>query len=84
MFAEENRVSVDSKIADGQNGNKTFQAGMIIAQNWQSLTPPVPEEWVKAMDATVWREKVVFIRRRNLDKFLKMWKPWLDKMGCPP
>lgn len=39
---------------------------------------------VKVMDATVWREKVVFTRRRNLDKFLKMWKPWLKKMGCPP
>lgn len=33
---------------------------------------PTLEEWVKVMDATVWREKVVFTRQRNLDKFLKM------------
>lgn len=78
---EENNVPVNIKLTVIRC---LFQARKIKALNWQSVRPPTLEECVKVMAATVWREKVVFTRQRNLDKFLKMWKPWLKKMGCPP
>lgn len=36
---------------------RLFQARKLIAQNWQSVRPPTPEEWVKVVNTTLWKEK---------------------------
>lgn len=60
-----------------------YQARKSIAQSWQSMKPPTPEEWVMTINMLVWKEKVTFTRRGNYSKFVKLWKPWLQRMECP-
>lgn len=55
-----------------------YQVRKLIAQSWLSAAPPTPEEWVRTIDALVWTEKTVYIRRGSYSKFVKMWKPWLQ------
>lgn len=60
-----------------------FQARKLIAQKWQAQCPSAGEEWVETVNVTVWREKVVLTRCGSYKKFVTIWRPWLDGMGCP-
>lgn len=60
-----------------------FQARKLIAQRWQAEKPPSKEDWIRTVTETVWKEKVVYARRRNMREFKKIWKPWLEELGYP-
>ena len=58
-----------------------FQARKLIAQRWQAVNPPTISEWTNAVTATVWKEKAVYAKRRNIKEFDQIWKPWLLRIG---
>ena len=58
-----------------------FQATKLIAQRLQAENPSSVREWVNAVTETIWKEKVVYTKRRNIRVFDKIWNPWLEKMG---
>lgn len=60
-----------------------YQARKLIAQSWQSKTPPTPEEWVRTINSLVWKEKTNYTRMGNYSKFFKIWNPWVQETACP-
>ena len=48
------------------------------AQRWQAENPPSVKEWVNVVTETIWKEKVVYTKRRNIREFGKMWNLWLE------
>lgn len=81
-------LGVGESIGKGKTKTKIvqrclFQARKLIAQRWQARTPPLKDEWIKTVIETMWKEKAVYIKRRNLKEFKKLWRPWLVEMGYP-
>lgn len=64
-------------IAYSRQENESHKAG-------NQKNPPTVCEWIHNVNEVTWKEKVVYIKRGNLKEFEKMWKPWLEEMGCPP
>lgn len=52
-------------------------------QRWQAEKPPSARDWVSIVTETIWREKIVYTKRRNFKEFEKMWETWMEKMGYP-
>lgn len=60
-----------------------FQARKLIAQSWQSRTPPTPEDWTGTVNSTVWSERTFYTRSGNYNKFVRLWNLWIQTMPCP-
>lgn len=57
-----------------------FQARKLIALRWQVKEPPTVKDWISTMNETLGRERMVYIKRGNLQEFESMWKMWIEKV----
>lgn len=87
----DSKTCVLGHVGDGLRDRSTavavarclFQARKLIAQLWQSKTPPTSEDWIGIVNSTVWSERTFYTRAGNYNKFVRLWNPWVQAMPCP-
>lgn len=60
-----------------------FQARKLIAQHWLRPSPPTRREYITRLNNIIRLEKGVYIKRKAMHKFEKVWGPWLDTPSLP-
>lgn len=61
-----------------------FQARKLIMTYWKSEKPPTIKEWTDNINATLRLERLIYQHRGSMQKFEKLWAPWLDVSGLAP